>query len=379
MVDQIRTLLRRRTRGLFVSSQRRLRSIPPSARWRSLLQAASALAVGATAPAANAAPRTASLGWVRLQGAESCTGTRALAEQVEARLGRPVFASAARADVAIEGRIERDPDGGWRATIAITAGDETTPRTRELRSYAPSCRDFDGELALVISVMLDPEAPLPSSPEGPRGPEAPGWFPPPPVPAPLPPSAPPAPLKVAVSPEGWRAASQAGAVIGLGLLPGLGTGVTLREQLAPPVRWAMFELGGTLWFPARTSGSTTGATFWLAEGHASLCPLSTVSGRFWLAACAGARAGAMRATGFGFSGMDEQQTRATFAASLEAWARVRLIGPLAAGVGVGSLVPVIRTTFCFDCGSAPVAAGQTVFQMSPLAGTGYLTLGVVTE
>jgi hypothetical protein len=155
--------------------------------------------------------------------------------------------------------------------------------------------------------------------------------------------------------------------------------MTLRERITPPLRWTTFELGGTLWFPAHASTGAAGATFWLAEGHASLCPLSAAPGRLRFTGCAGVRAGAIQATGFGFSGTNEQQTRPTVAASLEAWARVRLVGPLAAGAGLGFLVPAIRTPFCFDCASAPVRPGQTVFQMSPVAGTGYLTLGVATD
>ncbi|MFS8067754.1 MAG: hypothetical protein ACMG6S_15425, partial [Byssovorax sp.] len=53
--------------------------------------AALTVALGLLAVNAGAAPaRSSSLGWVRGAGAEGCIGTRALAEAVEARLGRQV-------------------------------------------------------------------------------------------------------------------------------------------------------------------------------------------------------------------------------------------------------------------------------------------------
>jgi len=98
---------------------------------------ATALIVALGLPAANAdaaEARTSSLGWVRGSNAVECIGTRALAEAVEARLGRPVFVSAARADVAVEGQIERGPAGEWRAAISLAGEGGHGLGTRDLRS-----------------------------------------------------------------------------------------------------------------------------------------------------------------------------------------------------------------------------------------------------
>jgi uncharacterized protein YbjT (DUF2867 family) len=68
--------------------------------------------------AASDGPRTSSLSWERLPGAESCIATQDLARAVERRLRREVFVSAARADISVEGRVERtSASSGWRALV----------------------------------------------------------------------------------------------------------------------------------------------------------------------------------------------------------------------------------------------------------------------
>ncbi len=88
-----------------------------------LRASAASILLGISAPAAAAdkpAPRTSSLSWIRLPGADACVSTQDLARDVEARLRRPVFVSPAQADVSVEGHIEpRAPGPGWKATIAL--------------------------------------------------------------------------------------------------------------------------------------------------------------------------------------------------------------------------------------------------------------------
>src|SRR5690348_567896 len=64
-------------------------------------------------------PRTSSLSWVRLPGAEGCVATQTLARAAEDRLGRSVFVSAAQADVSVEGRIEPKRGGGFHAVLTL--------------------------------------------------------------------------------------------------------------------------------------------------------------------------------------------------------------------------------------------------------------------
>ena len=78
--------------------------------------AATALSTATTARAEE--PRTSSLSWLRMPGAEGCVTTQALARAVEERLGRSAFVSAAQADLSVEGSVAPRPRG-YRAQITV--------------------------------------------------------------------------------------------------------------------------------------------------------------------------------------------------------------------------------------------------------------------
>jgi hypothetical protein len=336
---------------------------------RTLLLATTLIvALGLTAADADAAEaRSSSLGWVRGPNAAECIGTRALAEAVEARLGRPVFVSAARADVAVEGQIERGPAGEWRAAISIAGEGGHVLGTRDLRSGSTSCRDLDEQLALVIAVMIDPDA----------------AFRPAPLVAPTPVVAPavivqrelvPVPYFAPPLPDRrWRAGLHLGAVFALGLLPNPGVGVALRGRVTPP-RWPAIEVGAAIWAANQAESGGIGARFSLVEAVASLCPLA-VSGLALgveLGGCLGVRGGVIRGGGFGFD-LIEDHERPTFAASLEGRVRRRIAGPVVLALGPGLLVPFVRDRFYF---SGPIGQKLEVFRMAPLVGTLEITLGL---
>src|SRR5580692_3933573 len=135
------------------------------ARAAAALGLAAALAAPGTARAADPGPRSSSLSWVRLAGAEACVGLRDVARAVEKRLGRPVFVAPTRADVAVEGRIERArPSGGWRAVITVSDERGAVRGTRELRTDAADCRALDDSIALALALMIDPDASLSAQP-----------------------------------------------------------------------------------------------------------------------------------------------------------------------------------------------------------------------
>ncbi|MFO0759274.1 MAG: hypothetical protein U0359_22470 [Byssovorax sp.] len=352
-----------------LGSRPRRPSRAPSAAAATALAIALALAIVIAPSPAGAAPRSSSLGWVRGAGAETCAGTRALAEAVEARLGRQVFVSAARADVAVEGLIERSPTGAWRATITLAGESGRVLGAREIVREAASCRDLDAPLALVIAVMIDPDAAL-------REPPAPALPAPLPLPpAPLPPAPPPREI-VPVPPPAppprkpWLAGVHIGPVLSLGMLPGFGAGVALRSRITPP-GFPAFEIGGALWAPSQSEAGGIGARFSLAEGVLSVCPLATSALGFELGACAGARVGAIHAGGFGFA-LTEERERPTVIGALEGRVRRRIIGPLALAIGPGLAIPFVRDRFFY---SGPTGEKLEVFRMSPLAGTLEITLG----
>ena len=316
---------------------------------------------------ARAEPRTSSLSWVRLPGAEACIGSRALAIAVERRLQREVFVPPARAAVAVEGRIERSSaPAGFRAVITVSNEAGVELGRREIQGASPSCAAMDDDLALVLAVMLDPEAAL-----APPLPEAKA----PPSPAPPPPRRRVEPRGAPVTmgetpmppaPRPWRISLQAGGEAMMGLLPRVSGGVLIRSHLEPP-NFSAFEIGGVL-FPAVTAAQGgAGASFQLAEAFVNVCPLTLRAFEAVLSACAGVQLGGIHATGFGLA-VGTEQEQALFDVALEGRVRRRLVGPLVAAAGLGLAIPLLRERFSY--------MAQELFSMAPLAGTVDLSLGV---
>jgi hypothetical protein len=98
------------------------------------------------------------LHWSRGSGAQTCIDPRALALQVEVLTG-PVLVEATRADLSIEGHIERASDGKFAARIVATKADGTQGGERTL-SQVGDCRALDGSLAFVIAMLINPDLAL---------------------------------------------------------------------------------------------------------------------------------------------------------------------------------------------------------------------------
>ncbi len=308
-------------------------------------------------PARPAAPVTSSLSWVRLPGAEACIGSRALAVAVERRLQHEVFVPASRAAIAVEGRVEPVTTGGkgFRAVILVSDEAGVPQGSREILGASSDCAAMNDDLALVIAVMIDPEAAL-----APRLPAA--KAPRPPPPAPPPPVPPPPPC---VDPPSWHVSLEAGGEAMVGLLPGVSGGVLLRTHIEPPRFWA-FELGGVLFPAVSAAQGTVSASFQLAEAIALVCPLTLRAFGGTLSACAGVEVGSIRgdspAVALGFE-------EGVFNVALAGRARRRLVGPLMAGAGLGLSVPILRERFL-------TSPGGDLFSMAPVAGTVDLSLGI---
>jgi hypothetical protein len=301
------------------------------------------------------APRAMSLGWVRLPGAEACIGSRALAIAVERHLRREVFVPPPRATSAIEGRIERTPDG-FRAVITMSNEAGVPVGTREIQSAGPRCAAINDDLALVVAVMIDPDAAL--APPLPVDPAPPPLTPPPPVRVERPPPLP------------WYVSLQAGGVAMFGLLPGVAGGVSIRSHVEPPRFWG-FEVGGVVFPTVTAQQGNAGAKFHLAEAFVVVCPLTLHAFGGALSACAGLRAGAIHAEGFGYRGATAQE-QGVVDAAIEGRVRRRIVGPLLAAAGIGLVVPFLREKFTYT------TAGMTqpLFQTFPVAGAVDLSLGV---
>jgi hypothetical protein len=299
----------------------------------------------------------ASLNWVRLTGAEDCIGSVELAAAVEHRLGRPVFVAAARAGLAVEGRVE-PRDGGYAALLKMTDSSGAILGSREVKTDSPSCRDLDGSLVLVLSVMIEPALEPPPAP-------------PPPPPAPL-------PLVIVVAPPPpekpgppWRFGVEAGPTVTAGLTPAPALGLQL-ELTAIPLSGLAFGLGGRLLLPQTTSLSAgASANVYAGTGRVSVCPRWELPRGFELAACAGAEVGGLRVEPVGLQSGTSQTSLL-----VDAMATANVTWVLAdrayLRLGAGVLVPFHRDTFTYTGPTGDIG----FFQPSAVAGEASLSIGL---
>jgi len=312
-------------------------------------------------------PRTSSLGWVRLPGAEACIGSRDLALAVEQRLGRSVFVSPAQARVFIEGRVEPQPEGrGFRAHVALSDDRGALLGIRDLDTQEADCHALDEQLALVVALLIDPDAAL-----APRGAPRPAPPPPPPprvvvqrvfVPMPAPPRA----------PEPWRERLELSIAMALGLLPGVAGGLSLRGEIAPP-SFVPVALGAGVWLPDEAETGPKGSLVSMSYGLLGLCPSarSKKTGTT-LRGCALIEAGAIQAKGHGFR-ISRGEQLAIVQAAVEGRLSQALVGPLEIGLGLGAVVPIRRARFFYLDASGQE---QELFRMSAVAGVLDMGVGV---
>lgn len=311
---------------------------------------AACICAGATAEAGP--QRTSSLSWTRLAGAEACIAPRELAREVERRLGRAVFVSAAQADVTVEGHVEADAPG-FRAVIRLLDADGTALGTRELESADATCAELAPTLSLAMALMIDPDSGN-------------AYTPPPPMPVT---PAPPMPLRVTPAghdasargaappsaPDASRMRVDAGPVLSAGLLPGVtAPGVALR-WLFDVDGVPGFEFSGAYFPPTDVEAMPD---LELAYGGVALCPLSFGT-TTRLEPCGGVHVGWLHAsTGY------EDVAVIPF---LGARGSHRVFGPLVASLGLGVFVPMNRQRI--------VLRGSGTFELSPVAGVADLGIG----
>jgi hypothetical protein len=318
------------------------------------------------APFARAAPRTSSLSWVRLAGADTCVSTQDLARDVETRLGRSVFVSAAQADLSVEGRIEpAHGKTGWHAVVVLRDAKGVTLGTRDLARDAASCDVMREPLALVVALMIDPDAST-----APPPPPA----PPPTAPAPSPQTivvekqvpvyvAVPAPAPSPPSEPTWHIDVGASLAASVGLLPHLEPGLAGSALLEPP--WFVpLEAYGALWLDSTADG---GPTFAFAYVGGGLCPLRYRDDLLRLYACASGQLGYLKAT-------SPDSAQVHVAGVLEGRGSLRLFGPISARAGASLVVPILRPSFDYIDAQTNAAAA---FRMSAVAATLDAGLGLV--
>ena len=328
-----------------------------------------ALLPTSTADAQNTHGRTSSLSWVRLEGAESCIATNALAQAVEGRLKRKVFVSASQSDVSVEGHVLRTKQGNpseWRAVLTLRDARGALIGTREIEGAGSSCSSLDESIVFVVSVLIDPDAAL-------------GKTSPAPEPAPPPPPPPPQVIvrheRVLVPvepPPPWRFEANVGGALSVGLLPHVGVGVTAGVLIEPPGFWGI-QISGTSWHSSSVAADRGAhSEVQLAYGGLALCPFRLEIGRFAYRACAGVQVGSLQSRGVGF---DREQSDEALAvhAFLPSRFDFRLAGPLVASLGLSLIVPLMRTELSYG---ASDGTNQAIFRPSPVAGASDLSIAL---
>lgn len=357
------------------------------------------------------AQRTSSLGWVRLEGAEQCIATQELAQRVEQRVGHAVFVSAAQADLAIEGRVERAADAdAFVATLVVSDRSGRELGRRVLRAPGGDCRALEPALVLVIAIGLDPDAALPATqqPAGlssdtqallsqlelPKTNEQalrdlavpdPNAVRPEPTAVDLetPPERPQhaagKPASQELPPLPAEPVNRATVTIGItgevGVLPDTALGGTLRITLAIGAFWPL-ELSVTGLLPDRQAlaASPGVAEIGLIAAGLALCTPSNAMRTLEFFACAGPRAGALDAHGDGFA-QDRATTSPWFELAALGATRLRL-GAARSWVlqlTVAAGAPMIRDAFRYEDEQGRM---RDLFRAEPVVGRIELGTGV---
>lgn len=303
-----------------------------------------------------------------MPGADACVSTQALARAVEERLARKVFVSAAEADVSVEGRIEKRKDGHWHAFVTLRDAKGATLGTRDLKSETrdASCETMNEPLALVIAVMIDPDAAMRKKPE-PAPPPTPSTTqePPPPPPPAAPPPPPPPPTQEPPKPDPWRFEGGGVVTVAGGMTPSTAAGGGVEGMISIPGIPIGLRGFGNVFLPTTASKDGAIANYDLLYVGSALCP--TLRGTVNLMACVGGHLGGVRPRAQTKDRGISEDLMPIWNVMLEARIRIPIVAPLAVFGGIGGGIPLLRptsefrrttgeTTTLYELGSAVVTA-----------------------
>lgn len=291
----------------------------------------------------------ASLSWNRLPGAEACIDAPALATKVEQRLGVGALVVPSQATISIEGRVAPATTGrGWQANIAIAETGKKPEHERKLESKAASCRALDEALVLVISLLIDPDAPQAAEVETVNSQDR-------------------VVIKTIYLKPRWRVAARSGVVAELGSQPGLmNPAVHLALRSRPPgLPW--IELGVWLSQPSRAESRFSGREaelHWLGAALMA-CPTLFQLSRTTLLGCGGIDLGYLRAVGKGF---ETSTVEHTWIPRLGVGVDIlqSLTRHWNAGLRLGGRVPLSRATIAFERSELVADSSQPLYRTAAL-------------
>jgi len=334
-------------------------------------------AVGAGGVSALDSPRSASLSWVRLDGAGACATAPEIAEGIARILHRDALVSPTRAAMAIEARVEKiRGKKRFRAVIDVAVSDGKVKGTRTLESPGDDCRKLDEPAALAIALMIDPDAL-----------QAVAAPPPPPmpilvvkrdvlivtVPILVPHQPPPPP------PQSWSSSPElslaAGPSLALGLVPGPASGIRFGVEVGPPetlgddgvltvapssIRLGVAAYSGSVEAVGDTADQQATLSMVAILPQLALCPTTVWLGaRASFAACVAVDVGAITWTGDGFDTSVSEGVRPFVAVGPVAQARLVLAQPFAVELRGAAVVPLVRDQFVYELASGTNAVAYT--------------------
>jgi hypothetical protein len=218
--------------------------------------------------------------------------------------------------------VRRGSGTSWQLTLTTRAG----ARAGERRLAGADCAELMHAAALVMALMINPQASIVPEPPSPPPPEAP---PPPPIPE-------------------RRFAVGADVVVGSGALPEIAPGIGLRFAAAAGALSA--ELRASIWASRSTespSAPGTGGSFNLADGAIAGCARARRDRRLAPGVCVGASVVRLHGTGYGVTDPDDAAAWWTVAFA-EANLRIRLTPGNAVRLAAQGLVPLGRPNFALD-------------------------------
>lgn len=319
-----------------------------------------------TPPVARAQDGRATIEW-SVPPELDCMDAARLAEEVDARLGRPRDLDI---DLAVRGRAERTTSGGVRAVFVLRSGDGARIGTRTIETDGQSCRDLDEALPIVVAMMLNvpreeltlflprietarPEAteldvdaaPLVDDATAGRGRDA---------------------------EESFRGGNETSASISVlaGVLPDVAVGV--RAAAAAVVESRSVVVLDAVFAPEAIRNIALGViAFRLISVGLATCALGgPVASWLRLEACVGARVGAVWAEPSGF---DENRPDLGWLVEIEVGGRaaIAVAAPAWVTFGLAGTVPIAPTVFVYQ---GPGGEITEIHRLSPV--TGRLDLGI---
>lgn len=315
-----------------------------------------------------------------MAGAESCIPTQNLARAVEERLARRVFVSAAQADVSVEGHIEKKAKpSGWHAVITIRDAKGALLGTRELDRQEASCDSMNEPLALVIAVMIDPDAamkPTPAAPPPPPPPTPP--LPPPDPVAPPPPSNPDGQYPGGITKrekDPWRAEGDAIFAMSAGLTPQLAAGFGVEGVLFIPNTIIGLRAYGNIFLPVTHERDSARASFNLMYVGSAVCP--TLRKKSFVGMiCIGGQLGILRSNAETLGRAIEEKSSFLWNGVTEVRVSIPVVAPVEVTAGLGAVLPLLRPSVGYaPTGSTLGAPTENLHKVDVFGFTGSVGMG----